>query len=147
MYVQITADPIQVSELLASVGSPEDGATLLFTGIVRNHSEGQPVTAVQYEAYRGMAEQVLREIAQEASDRLGTDRLAVVHRVGDLRVGDVSVAIAVSSPHRAESFAACRYVIEEIKVRLPVWKRERFLGGETRWAPGREPAPSPVAGV
>ncbi|MBI4521297.1 MAG: molybdenum cofactor biosynthesis protein MoaE [Gemmatimonadetes bacterium] len=147
MYVQITSDPIQVSEVLASVGSSADGAILLFTGIVRNHSEGQPVTAVQYEAYRGMAEQVLREIAQEASERLGTDRLAVVHRVGDLAVGDVSVAIAVSSPHRAESFAACRYVIEEIKVRLPVWKRERFVGGEARWAPGRALAPSPAAGV
>jgi molybdopterin synthase catalytic subunit len=85
-----------------------------------------------------MAEEVLAAIVGEAAERLGTDRIAVVHRVGELQVGDVSVAIAVSSAHRAEAYDASRYVIEEIKKRLPVWKHERYVGGDTAWVRGHE---------
>jgi molybdopterin synthase catalytic subunit len=139
----ITTEPIQPAELLGRVGSSMDGAVVLFVGLVRDHNEGEPVSGMTYEAYAPMAEKVLGQIAGEAAARLGTDRLVVVHRVGDLRVGDVSVAIAVSSPHRDEAFDAARYVIEEIKQRLPVWKREHYLAGNSQWLDGIVP---PTAG-
>lgn len=129
-------DPTQVIGL---VGSPEDGAVLLFVGTVRDHAGGEAVDGITYEAYEGMATPVLAEIAAEAAERLGTDRVAVVHRVGELAIGDVSVAIAVSSPHRAQAYDASRYVIEEIKKRLPVWKREHYTSGRSEWVQGVDP--------
>ena len=135
-------DPISTDTVLAHVGSEEDGAVLLFLGVVRNHADGRPVRGMHYDAYRSMAQAVLREIAGEAAERLGTDRLSVVHRTGDLEIGEVSVAIAVSSPHRAEAYDASRYVIEEIKKRLPVWKKEHYTDGDARWVEGTVP-PTP----
>jgi len=139
IHTAVGPDPIDPAEVLARVGSDEDGAAILFLGVVRDHADGRPVQGMRYDAYREMAEEVLREIALEAASRLGTDRLAVVHRTGDLAVGEVSVAIAVSSPHRAESFDASRYVIEEIKKRLPVWKKEHYADGEAEWVAGTMP--------
>ena len=130
---------IDPGEVLDSIGAEEDGAAILFLGIVRNHADGRSVTGMHYDAYVEMARPVLVEIADEAAERLGTDRLAVVHRVGELAVGEISVAIAVSSPHRAESFEASRYVIEEIKKRLPIWKKERYSDGDTVWVEGSVP--------
>jgi molybdopterin synthase catalytic subunit len=135
----ITREPIDTGEVMGLVGAPEDGATLLFLGVVRDHNEGQKVVGIHYDAYTAMAEGVLAEIAREAAERLHTDRIAVVHRIGELRVGEASVAIAVSSPHRAEVFDAARYIIEEIKRRLPVWKEERYSEGEARWLDGEIP--------
>jgi len=126
------------------VGAPEDGAVLLFLGTVRNQNEGRRVVGMRYDAYVAMAESVLAEIAAEAATRLGTDRIVVAHRIGNLRVGEVSVAIAVSSPHRAEAYEASRYVIEEIKKRLPVWKEEHYAEGDARWLEGQVP-PVPEA--
>jgi molybdopterin synthase catalytic subunit len=96
-----------------------------------------------------MAEQVLAAIAAEAAERAGTDRLAVVHRTGELEIGNVSVAIAVSTPHREQSFDAARYVIEQIKLRLPVWKHEHYTDSESRWLDGAVPpvADSAAGGV
>ena len=94
---------------------------------------------MRYDAYEEMAEAVLGEIAGEAAEVLGTDRVAVIHRIGELAVGEVSVAIAVSSPHRARAFEASRYVIEEIKKRLPVWKKERYVDGGQAWVAGTVP--------
>ena len=94
---------------------------------------------VRYDAYEEMAAGVLTEIADEAASVLGTDRIAVVHRVGDLAVGDVSVAIAVSSPHRAEAYESSRFIIEEIKKRLPVWKKELYSDGVEEWVAGTTP--------
>ena len=139
----ITREPITPVDVLERVGAEEDGAVLLFLGVVRNHNDGRPVTGMTYEAYDEMAGKVLAEIAGEAAARLGTDRVAVVHRVGELEIGEVSVAIAASSPHRAESFDATRYVIEEIKKRLPVWKKEQYADAESQWLEGRVP---PVPG-
>lgn len=136
--VGIVQDPIDPAEVLAQVGDACDGAVLLFLGTVRDHADGRAVGGLHYEAYQTMAEKALSAIVYEASRRLGTERIAVVHRVGELAVGEVSVAIAVSSPHRAEAYDASRYVIEEIKKRLPVWKRERFAEGETRWVRGHD---------
>jgi molybdopterin synthase catalytic subunit len=127
---------IDPSAVLAQVGAPDDGAVLLFLGTVRNHAGGESVGGMTYEAYESMAAPVLAEIANEAAERLGTDRLVVIHRVGELAIGDVSVAIAVSSPHRAQAYDASRYVIEEIKKRLPIWKREHYTSGRSEWVEG-----------
>lgn len=135
---EIVHEPIDPADVLGRVGDPSDGAILLFLGTVRDHAEGRSVDGMRYEAYQAMAEDVLAQIAREAAARLGTDRLAVVHRVGDLAIGEISVAIAVSSAHRAEAYDASRYVIEEIKKRLPVWKHERYPGGAAAWVPGHE---------
>ena len=94
---------------------------------------------VRYDAYEEMAVAVLTEIAEEAALVVGTDRVAVVHRVGELSVGDVSVAIAVSSPHRAQAYDGSRFIIEEIKKRLPVWKKERYSDGVEEWVAGSTP--------
>jgi len=139
MYAAVSHRPIDASEVLARVGGPEDGAALLFLGVVRNHNEGRAVSGMEYEAYEEMAGEVLSEIALEAAALLGTDRLAVVHRVGTLGIGEPSVAIAVSSPHRSSAYEASRHVIEEIKKRLPVWKREHYTDGERTWLPGHTP--------
>ena len=142
---RITADPIRPEEVLDRVGADEDGAVVLFLGIVRDHNDGRAVSGMEYEAYREMAEEVLDAIAGEVVERWETDRIYVVHRVGALEVGESSVAIAVSTPHRAEAYEASRHVIEEIKARLPVWKREHYVDGERRWVPGRRP-PTPDSG-
>ena len=135
----ITREPIRPRDVLERVGAAEDGAVLLFLGVVRNHNDGAAVSGMTYDAYDEMAGTVLGEIAGEAAERLGTDRVAVVHRVGELEIGQVSVAIAASSPHRAESFDATRYVIEEIKKRLPVWKKEHYVEAGSKWLEGNVP--------
>jgi molybdopterin synthase catalytic subunit len=135
----ITTDAIEPTHVLASVGSAADGAVLLFLGTVRDRNDGRPVRGMRYDAYAGMAEDVLRSIASEAAGIAGSDRIAVVHRTGELAIGDISVAIAVSTPHRAAAFDAARHVIEQIKVRLPVWKREHYTEGGSRWLDGAVP--------
>ena len=144
IFAEVSSDPIDTAALLAKVGSDEDGAALLFIGVVRDHAEGRKVTGMRYDVYAEMATEVLREIALEASIPLGTDRIAVAHRFGELKIGDISVGIAVSSPHRAEAYEASRFVIEEIKKRLPVWKKEHYVDGVSKWVEGTIP---PGAGL
>jgi molybdopterin synthase catalytic subunit len=144
---RIVQDPIDPAAVLASVGSDEDGASLLFIGVVRNHNQGRSVGGVRYDAYEEMATQVLSQIVEEAVQLVGTDRIVAVHRVGELTVGEVSVAIAVSSPHRAEAFEASRFIIEEIKKRLPVWKKERYEGDVEEWVEGVTPVAVPARQV
>jgi molybdopterin synthase catalytic subunit len=139
IHTAVVQSPIDPAEVLARVGAPEDGAAILFLGTVRNHADGSVVDGITYEAYEQMAEPVLAEIAHEAAGILGTGRVVVVHRVGVLAVGEHSVAIAVSSPHRAQSYEASRYVIEEIKKRLPVWKKEHYTDGRDAWVEGEAP--------
>ena len=134
----ITRDPIGAESVLRLVGRDDDGAITLFLGTVRNTNDGRPVTGMRYEAYVEMAEEVLRAIVDEAGQQSG-GRVAAVHRIGELAVGEVSVAIAASMPHRAQAFDACRYVIEEIKKRLPVWKHEHYADGQARWLDGHRP--------
>lgn len=145
MYSAIVAEPIDVAGLAQQVASEEDGALVLFLGNVRNRNDGRPVSGMEYEAYTEMAEQVLRDIVGEVTGLLRTTRIAVVHRIGVLGVGETSVAIAAASPHREEAYRASRYVIEEIKTRLPIWKREHYLDGERTWLPGHSPIPAPSA--
>ena len=144
IFAEVSSDPIDTAALLARVGSDEDGAALLFIGVVRDHAEGRKVTGMRYDVYAEMATEVLREIALEASIPLGTDRIAVAHRFGELKIGEISVGIAVSSPHRAETYEASRFVIEEIKKRLPVWKKEHYVDGVSEWVEGTIP---PSAGL
>lgn len=139
-WSDVTADSIDTAGVLARVGDPEDGAVALFLGIVRNHNEARPVAGMDYEGYAEMAREQLATIVEEAAERAGSDRIAAVHRLGTLAVGEVSVAIAASTPHRAEAFDAARHVIEEIKKRLPVWKREHYLDRDAEWLDGRVPA-------
>lgn len=138
-WSDITTNPIDPSTVLARVGTPDDGAVALFLGTVRNANHGRPVGGMEYEGYAQMARDELAAIVSEAAARAGSDRVAAVHRLGELAIGETSVAIAVSTPHRAEAFRAARYVIEEIKKRLPVWKREHYLDGEAEWLEGQVP--------
>lgn len=135
----ITTGPIDTREVLSRVGAEEDGAVALFLGIVRNSNEGRRVSGMEYEGYAEMAQEQLADIVGEAAVRAQTDRVAAVHRLGALGVGEVSVAIAVSTPHRRQAFDAARYVIEEIKKRLPVWKREYYLDRDAKWLDGHVP--------
>lgn len=139
MRTWITHDVIDPAAVLAEVGAPQHGAVILFLGVVRDHNEGRAVVSIRYEAYEAMAERVLAETAAEAAARTPGVRIAAVHRVGELRVGEVSLAVAVSSAHRAEAFDTARDLLEEIKRRLPVWKDERYAGGERRWVGGETP--------
>ncbi len=131
----VTEHPLRAEELLDWLADPAHGARDLFLGVVRAEHEGRKVRAVSYDCFKPLAEKTLREIAREAQERFGS-RLACAHRVGRLEVGEASVAIAAGSPHRAEAFEACRYVIEEIKRRLPVWKKEHYEDGDSAWLPG-----------
>ncbi len=140
IWSDVLLEPIDPAAVLDRVGDPRDGAVVLFLGIVRNANEGRPVSGMEYDGYIEMAREQLAAIAGEAAERAGSDRVAVAHRLGALDIGEVSVAIAASTPHRAEAFDAARHVIEEIKKRLPVWKREHYLDREAAWLDGRLPA-------
>jgi molybdopterin synthase catalytic subunit len=146
VYARVTADPIDANTVLAHVGTADDGAVLTFLGTVRRQNNGLPVHGLRYDAYTAMAERTLAEIAGEANQRFHPSRIAVVHRTGELEIGEVSVAIAVSTPHRAAAFDAVRYIIEELKQRLPVWKKEHYVTGEERWLDGAMPPTSGVSG-
>lgn len=128
--------PIDPAALLAEAASPADGAALLFLGVVREENEGRAVSRLEYSAYAAMAEREMRRIADEARARFGTGAVLLVHRVGMLEIGEASVAIVVAAPHRGEAYAASRYAIEALKRRVPVWKREGYVDGETAWVPG-----------
>jgi molybdopterin synthase catalytic subunit len=128
----LVTDPIDPSVLLALVQSPERGGVACFLGTVRNHHRGREVVRLEYSAYGPMAEAECRRIVAEAES--GWDvAVALRHRVGQLVIGDTAVAIAAASAHRDEAFVACRYVIEEVKRRVPIWKREVFADGTVEW--------------
>jgi molybdopterin synthase catalytic subunit len=126
----LTDDPIDARALVAQVMRASDGACVLFEGVVRNHHDGKAVESIFYDAYRPMAEKEIAAIVTQISTELPDVSLAVVHRLGHLVVGDSSIAIVASSPHRAEAFAACRLVIDRVKESVPIWKKERGPNGE-----------------
>lgn len=122
---EIVETPISLEAVAAKVAYPGAGAIVLFTGVVREVSNsGRPVTHLEYEAYREMAEEQMAAIADEIRDRWGLAHIAVTHRVGRLAVGEVAVVIAVASPHRREGFEACQYAIDRLKQLVPIWKKE-----------------------
>ncbi|MDQ5858622.1 MAG: molybdenum cofactor biosynthesis protein MoaE [Acidobacteriota bacterium] len=128
----LTDDPIDLAAFLAEV-EPEDGAICLFVGVVRNESEGRETLAIDYEAYGPMAESEMARIARDVSTEWPGARLRVVHRVGRLAVGEASVAIVATAPHREEAFAACRAAIDRIKKTVPIWKKEIHPDGTSGW--------------
>ncbi len=134
---KITAEAICEDEVFQFVKTPQHGGMNFFFGAVRDFNGGKNVVAVSYDAFEPLAEQVFRDIAGEACQKWGNElRIYIVHRVGKLLCGDTSVGIGVSSRHRDESYQASRYVIENIKHRTPIWKKEFYENGETEWLKG-----------
>lgn len=121
---EIREAPLSVDDALAAVRRPDAGGIALFVGVVRDENEGKAVTLLEYEAYPSMAHKEMRAIVTELEREIPGARLAVLHRVGRLEIGDIAVVCAASAPHRAEAFGACRELIDRIKARVPIWKRE-----------------------
>ena len=142
MYSAIVEQPIDVPAVLERVSRSANGATVLFLGMVRDVNEGRDVTGIEYTAYRAMAERELATIVEEAAALADTDDIAVEHRIGQLTVGECSVAVAVGHPHRGRAFEAARYVIEELKQRVPIWKREHYVDGTREWVAANNTSPS-----
>lgn len=142
----LTSQPIDVTPLIAAVAAPERGGTAVFLGAVRDHHGGRAVLRLDYSAYEPMAEAECARIVAEAESRWPV-KVALQHRVGTLVVGDIAVAVVAAGAHRDEAFIACRYVIEEVKRRVPIWKRESYADGSVEWVdpvaalhPAAEPA-------
>jgi len=128
--MHLTRDPLDVTDLLAQVQGAERGGTCVFLGTVRNDGD---VTAIDYSAYEAMAFEEIARVLAEAHERWPGSRVMLQHRLGVIPVGEASIAIAAAAPHRDEAFAACRYVIEEVKKRLPIWKKELRGDGSEKW--------------
>ena len=133
MRTALVSRPLDPSALLAETGRSANGATLLFVGTVRDTNDGRAVTGIDYTAYAAMAERELEAIASEAADRFGTPDVVIEHRTGSLELGEASVAIAVAHPRRAQAYDASRWIIEELKRRVPIWKREHYADGTREW--------------
>jgi molybdopterin synthase catalytic subunit len=133
MRAAIVRAPIETEALLREVDSARNGASVLFVGTVREQNEGRAVTGIEYAAYDAMAQRELESIVAECCSRFGSDDVVAEHRIGYLAIGEASVAIAAAHPHRDQAYAASRFVIEQIKSRLPVWKREAYVDGTREW--------------
>jgi molybdopterin synthase catalytic subunit len=127
---RLTADPIDPGAVVAEVADERAGAIATFLGTTRIHSRGRNVLRLEYEAYEGMAEKVMAEIAESLAERYDLCKVAITHRVGVVGIGETSVAIAVSAPHREHALAACKEAIDTLKVDVPLWKKEIYEGGE-----------------
>ena len=130
---EVTEAPISVTELADAVHDAAAGAVVTFEGVVRNHDADRAVTGIGYSCHP-TAGQIVEQIARDVAERGRVRALGVVHRVGDLTIGDAALAVAVSSDHRAEAFAVCSEIVEEVKMRLPVWKRQTFTDGSVQWS-------------
>jgi molybdopterin synthase catalytic subunit len=136
--LSISEHTIDIEMLLENVKDDAAGATVLFLGTVRNHNDGYAVSAIYYEAYIKMAQETMAKIEAEAIKKWNLKKFAAVHRIGNLKIGEVSVAIAVSSEHRAEAFEAGRYAIDRIKTEVPIWKKEMTSSKGGVWAEGTQ---------
>lgn len=136
MRTAIVDRPIDAAALMAEVAQRANGAIVLFVGTVRDMNDGRAVNGMEYTAYQSMAERELSDIAGEAADRFATDDVVVEHRLGVLELGDASVVIAVAHPHRGAAYDASRYVIEQLKQRVPIWKKEQYVDGTREWVFG-----------
>src|SRR4051812_22024479 len=139
--VHLTRAPIDYHALTEKVRRGDCGAVVTFLGTVRDLTGGKVTVALDYEGYPGMAEKKMLEIETDARGRWPLGEVAIEHRLGRLEVGAISVAVAVSSPHRAEAFTACRYIMDRLKELVPIWKKENWADGSTEWVhPGVGPA-------
>src|SRR6266481_5138039 len=126
---RLVREPIDIVALARHVRAPEDGAAVTFDGFVRNQSHNRPTLYLDYEAYESMALAKMREIGTQLHEKYSVHRVAMVHRLGRLEIGETSVFIAVSAPHRAAAFDACRFAIDTLKRTVPIWKKEYFADG------------------
>ena len=138
MRVALTDQPIDVAALIREVTDESCGASVTFLGTVREVNDGRPVSGIEYTAYRSMAEREMTAIAREADERFGVSRLVIEHRLGTLTLTDISVAVVAAHAHRAPALDANRYVIEELKRRVPVWKLEHYVDGTREWVGSTE---------
>lgn len=132
LLARVTLDELSISHCSALVHQASAGAVVTFEGVVRDHDDGRGVTGLEYEAHPS-ATDVLRDVALDLATRHPAVVIAVEHRTGSLGIGDVALAAAVSSAHRAEAFAACAELIDEVKARVPIWKKQDFIDGSTEW--------------
>ncbi|WP_142138608.1 molybdopterin synthase catalytic subunit [Acidovorax sp. SLBN-42] len=131
VFALVTTEPLDRAAIEAFVTTRRDGAVVAFEGVIRDHDHGAAVTALEYEAHPD-AERFLRETCAEVARETGL-RIGAAHRVGALKIGDVALVACVAAPHRAEAFAACALLVDRIKERTPIWKRQHLEGGTTEW--------------
>ena len=143
LYTALVRAPIDANALVAALKRGEDGAVVVFDGIVRNHTRGRRTLHLDYEAYEELATKQMKDLAEQAVQRFPIRDVVMVHRLGRLQVGETSVLIAVASPHRAAAFEASRWLIDTLKSTVPIWKKETFADGAV-WAPG-DPFPAALA--
>lgn len=143
VIVTLTRKAIGSESLVAAAKRGEDGAVVVFDGIVRNNSRGRRTLYLDYEAYEEMALRQMRELGRLARQKFGVRHVTLVHRLGRLEIGETSVLVVVASAHRAQAFDACRWLIDTLKTTVPIWKKEMFADGAV-WAPG-EPFPASLA--
>jgi molybdopterin synthase catalytic subunit len=136
-FFRLTRDPIPTADLAQQLKAPEDGAVVVFEGIVRDHSLGRETLYLEYEAYAPMALRKMEEIGQEAKRQFAFNHIGMVHRLGRLEIGETSVAIIVTAEHRRPAFEACQYAIDRLKQTVPIWKKEYFEDGAV-WVQGEE---------
>lgn len=139
--IELTEGPISIDQVLAAVADPHAGAVVLFLGVVRDNARGRRVDHLVYESYDALARRELEKIAGTLTERWPITRVAITHRTGQLAVGETSVAVAVSAPHRGEAFEAGRYAIDTLKQTVPIWKKEVWEGGAA-WIGTEQPAVS-----
>jgi molybdopterin synthase catalytic subunit len=143
-FFRLVREPIRANEWAESLKAPEDGALVVFDGFVRNNFRGKRTLYLEYEAYEAMAYAKMREIGAQIREKFPVHRVAIVHRLGRLEIGETSVWIGVSSPHRSAAFDACRYAIDTLKRSVPIWKKEYFVGGAV-WAEGELPSQEAIS--
>lgn len=133
--IQITRDALDRDALVAAVSDPGVGGIVIFEGVVRDNARGKQIRYLEYDVYPEMAIKQIRAIIADAEKRWGVERVAVAHRIGRIEIGEASVIIVVATPHRAEAFEACRYIIDTLKTTVPIWKKEVATNGE-EWVEG-----------
>ena len=143
--IRLTHDKIDYAALTESIRSDLSGAVVLFLGTVREMTDGRKTVALDYDAYPAMAQTTMAELEADARSKWPVDNVGIVHRLGHLEVGDVSVAVAVSCPHRQQAFEAGKFLIDQLKLTVPIWKKENFSDGTTEWVhPGIESPSEPT---
>ena len=146
----LRAEPLDLARLIAQVAAPERGGVATFVGLVRDHHGGRAVLRLEYSAYEPMAERECAAVIAEAQARWPAVQVALEHRIGALEIGDAAVAVAAAAPHRDAALDACRFVIEQVKHRVPIWKREYYADGSVGWvdptAPGGSVPSEPASG-
>lgn len=141
---RLVREPIDAPAIVEALKAPDDGALVVFDGFVRNNFKGKSTLYLEYEAYEPMAQAKMREIGAHIREHFAIDRIAMVHRLGRMEIGETSVLIAVASAHRAAAFDACRYAIDALKRAVPIWKKEYFVGGSV-WAEGETPGQQAIS--